>query len=192
MRTKPRILLDVDGIIADFAGAAAKLMSSVSGRVITPADIIHWEVTNVLEEQHMRDYCKEEIKKPGFCTSLEVYEGALESVAEIQSLSEVFYVTAPMHTNPTWMPERVAWLEKVLGADPKHIIFAYKKHVVVGEMLVDDSPDNIRDWLEHNPSGVGLLWTRPYNAAQGDQFERVSSWSQVLDEVKRISERVKI
>lgn len=187
MSSKPRVLLDVDGIIADFAGAAASLMSTVSGRPITAADIVHWEVTNVLEEQHLRDYCKEEIKRPGFCSSIAAYEGALEAVAEIHSIAEVFYVTAPMHTNPTWMPERVAWLERVLGADPKHVVFAYKKHVVVGDVLVDDSPDNVGDWVQHHPRGLGLLWTRPYNAPQAPRLRRVDSWTEVLAEVRRIA-----
>lgn len=184
---KMRVLLDVDGIIADFAGAAAVLMSTVTGRTITVQDIIHWEVTEILDEHHLRDACKEAMLQPGFCSSIEAYEDSLAAVEKLSEVAEVFYVTAPMHKNPTWMPERVAWLERVLNADPRHIIFAYKKHIVDGDVFVDDHPGNVESWLEHHPSKTALLWTRPYNASHSPHLRRVTSWMEVLEEVSRLS-----
>ena len=181
---KPRLLLDVDGILADFAGSAARLMSKVVGRTITTDEIVNWEVTDVIDEHYLKDLCKEEMKLPGFCASIEAYEHSIKSVEVLQKISEVFFVTAPMHKSVAWMPERVAWLEKVFLVDPKDIIFAYKKHVVSGDIILDDHPDNVRSWLDSHPTGTGLLWERPYNIGLRPELQRVKSWDEVLNVVR--------
>lgn len=181
---KPRLLLDVDGIVADFVGAAVKVMSEKSGRRISSDDVVHWEVTSVLDDHAVREACKEEFNKAGFCSAFEVYDGAQAAVRRLQELTELFFVTAPMRSSPTWMPERVSWLERHFAVDHRHVVFASKKHIISGDFMVDDAPGNIAPWLASNPGSVGLLWDRPYNRGpDAAGMARVSSWDDVLARV---------
>ena len=142
---KPRLLLDVDGILADFVSASIKVMTSMSGQKIVPDDILVWEVTEILEDHSLREKCKEEFNRAGFCSTIEVYDHAQEAVALLQERTELFFVTAPMKKNSTWMPDRVAWLEKHFSADHNHVVFANKKYVVAGDIMIDDAPKNVAD-----------------------------------------------
>ena len=181
MMRKPRLLLDVDGILADFVSATVKIMNSMTGMSLIPDDIINWEVTSILEDHQTRELCKAEFNKAGFCSTLEVYDGAQEAVKILQDKTELFFVTSPMLSNPTWMPDRVEWLERHFGIDHKHVVFANKKYIISGDFMVDDSPKNINDWLFYNPDSCGLLWDRPYNRTpDADKLIRVSKWDEII------------
>lgn len=178
---RKKFLLDVDGILADFCGAAAALMSRVGRREIHARQIDRWDVTTMLDDEEHRAVSKAHMEAPGFCSSIEPYAGAVEAVAELSSMADVHYVTAPMHKNRFWVSERVEWLERHFGADPKDVVFAYRKHLVAGDLILEDTPSNAGDWHAAH-GGAALLWDRPYNLAEEARggVVRVSSWDDVL------------
>lgn len=183
---RKRFLFDVDGILADFCRAAAGVMTAVSGRPIDPGRIDRWEVTDLLDSDEHKAASKAAFQAPGFCRGIPVYDGAVEAMDEIRRVADVFFVTAPMHKNKSWVPERLEWLEDIFKVDAKHVVFAYKKYLVKGDLILEDSGDNAADWAEHHPGGTAMLWDRPYNAAdRRGQFVRVSSWEDVLREVRQ-------
>jgi 5'(3')-deoxyribonucleotidase len=179
---KPRLLLDVDGILADYVGATIKVMNAMSGENITPDDIVKWEVTEALENHSLREKCKDAFNQAGFCLTFEAYDGAQDAVARLALSTEIFFVTAPMIKNPTWMPDRLAWLMHHFGVDHKHVVFATKKHIFIGDFMVDDNPENITSWLQNNDKGAkGILWDRPYNKTPDtDGLIHVSTWNEVI------------
>jgi len=189
MKKRKRFLLDVDGILADFVQAAVKVMSDISGKTIMTDDVKQWEVTEVLESHEMREFCKQAFCSAGFCSSLEIYDGAQAAVEEIRKYCDLYFVTAPMHKNPTWMPERVKWLQTHFGVDPNHVCFVYDKFIVEGDIMLDDSSRNLIGWKDHhNPDRVALFWNRPYNLTEPDQgLIRVDSWDKVFEHVRKIA-----
>ena len=180
----PRVLLDVDGIVASFCGAAVKVMSQLSGKPIHHDDIDRWEVTEILESHEMRMAAKAEFNKEGFCQSFELYDGAQEAVQALRHISNVYFVTAPMKDNRSWMPERVEWLMHHFDMPFTRVAFVCDKFMVNGDFLLEDSPTNAENWLAENPHGTALLWDRRYNRNQDGKFIRVSNWDEVIQAVK--------
>lgn len=168
---RKRVLFDVDGVLANFCGSAAAVMSRVSGRTISHDDIRHWDVTKLLDDESHVKESKRLIESAGFCASIEPYPGSREAVREVAKVADVFFVTAPMHSNRHWIPERIEWLESNFGADPKDIVFTYRKFLVKGSLIVEDSGPNAESWLTHHPDGSAVLWDRPYNSSEGGRAE---------------------
>lgn len=180
---RKKVVLDVDGILADFCGAAAATMTRVSGRLVLPHHIDRWEVTDVLDDDGHKAESKLAFQSRGFCSSIDPYPGAAEAVRSISEVADVVYATAPMHKNEHWIRERIEWLERVVGADPKSVVFTYQKHLVSGACILEDSGPNADLWASAHPSGVAMIWDRPYNRHEGLGARRVHSWDDVLGHV---------
>lgn len=181
---KPRLLLDVDGVIADFAGAAIKVMERVSGKRILPDEILQWEVTHVLDDEAHRKASKEAFNEAGFASTFEIYDGSVEGVEKLKELTELHFVTSPTVTNPTWVHDRVNWLAKHFGVDPRDVHHTSKKWIIYGDAMIDDHPLNLEPWLQHWPGRLALLWDRSYNQGQGSGLKRIRSWDEALAEVR--------
>lgn len=178
-------MVDVDGIVASFSGAAAKVMSTLTGKDITHDDVIYWEVTKILESEELRKAAKEEFNREGFCHSFEIYDGSQAAIRELSEISDLYFVTAPLSSNRTWMPERVEWLQRHFNTPYSRIAFVHDKFIVHGDFLIEDHPDNAAAWSVENPLGKALLWDRAYNQPpQGTGVQRVVHWNDVISEVK--------
>ncbi len=180
-----RVLVDVDGILANFVDAALDVVEEVTGRKFDHDDVHMWDITQLIECDIKKKECKKLMDSPGFATSFAAYDGAIEAIKKIRNDYELFFVTSPMHSNRSWMPERVDWLCNKFGTNPDHVNFVKHKYIVRGDVLIDDSPTNVMEWERHNPKGLGLLWTRKYNENDKGPFVRVSSWSQVFTLMER-------
>ena len=110
------------------------------------------------------------IREPGFCLQLERYARAQQAV-ELSRQFE-FYpicVTAPLTNSHTWMAERVVSLEGMFT--PKDILFVPSGHkkLVSCCALIEDSAENLEQWLEAHPHGIGCLVNQPWN--EDDRLE---------------------
>jgi len=171
-------LLDVDGVLADFHGGVLKLIKELFGYRLTIEDFKNWDYTSALESEQQKETLRKEITRPGFLASLEPYPGAEEAVAKLQRLGEVICVTSPNHAVPTWIPERYWWLEYLFKIPPKEVILTGKKHLIDGDIMVDDHPDNVHSWKCRHPRKKGLLWDRPYSKKAN--LPRVRSWDELI------------
>lgn len=167
---RKRVLLDVDGVLADFHSAAVDLMEALFGLRIPIERFVTWDVTDVLNKVQ-RDECNAAIARPGFATSIKPCKGATEGVLELRSFAEVLFVTSPHVMSPTWAHERTEWLRRHFDASHGEVIHAFRKHSVSGDVFLDDKPSNVLDWQEHNLNGIGLLWDTPYNRLEGRHAE---------------------
>lgn len=177
--TKPRVLLDVDGVLADFLTPSLKVIESVTGEPVPPEYLTEWDF--------MRHYDKETSKKfydifksEGWCFNLEVYPGAVEAVKELRGYADVYFVTSPMHGRH-WAFERTEWLDKHFGARRDHVVHTNAKYLCVGDVLVDDKPSHIIEWELSHPKGTGLLWNQPYNKYDVPRMLRAHDWFTVLN-----------
>jgi 5'(3')-deoxyribonucleotidase len=181
-----RILLDCDGVIADFITPALAAAERVAGVQLTYADVTDHHMQNLLPEQHRAAFLAE-LRAPGFCASIKPYENAPQNVSFLSLVlgAEIMIVTQPMSECPTWEAERLAWVERYLsirsvmpggplGAPPP-VISTGDKHLVQGDLFVDDNPKNVLAWQAAWPQGLGLLWDRPYNR-YARACRRVDSW----------------
>lgn len=187
---KPTVLLDCDGILADFTKATLELIRKMTGRRYEQRDITTWEIFDSLPE--MDDLARDEIyrilKAPGGCTSIPIYPDAQDGVRRLRELATIVIVTSPFSGSPTWMHERELWLKEHFGDGIHSVIHAKHKHHVHGDFFIDDKPSHIKEWLDYwvrsgrDPNAVGMVWRTP--RAHHDEVDslavQVEDWDSAL------------
>ena len=184
---RKRALFDVDGVFAKFHDRARALIKEMFNLDLPLEAYVQWDVTSVLPEQRMKDELNAAIAEPGFASSIEPYPEAQKAVVEVRRLVSVRFVTTPHPKSRTWMRERSEWLAEKVGAEHREVIHAFDKVEIAGGLFLDDKPSHVRNWGQHHPYGVSLLWDQPYNrSSEADGLRRATSWEEVLDEVKKL------
>jgi 5'(3')-deoxyribonucleotidase len=156
------ILLDCDGVLADFVTPALRIVAEVGGGpVLMHDDLTTWDIEDALAEDK-RPAFWERVCAEGFCSSLLPYPGVKEALAELRGIGTVVCVTSPMATSRTWQHERLHWLKDVLGFERDHVISTSGKSHVAGSYFADDKPEHVEAWRKAS-GGVGFVIARPYN-----------------------------
>ena len=158
-------LLDVDGVLADFIGANLRTLAEL-GINRQHDDVTDFRLETCLNlSDSERAFMKARWSEPGFCASFEPYPGAREGVGLLRSLGEVYAVTAPMWSSPTWQHERCEWLCDRMGFERDQVVSTAAKHLVCGDVFVDDREDVVTRWhrAHRDRWAAGVVWARPYN-----------------------------
>uniref|UniRef100_A0A8C2SPR3 5',3'-nucleotidase, mitochondrial n=1 Tax=Coturnix japonica TaxID=93934 RepID=A0A8C2SPR3_COTJA len=180
-----RVLVDMDGVLADFEGGFLKKfrarypdkpyialedrrgfwVSEQYGRLaaeLSEKAISIWESKN-------------------FFIELDPLPGAVEAVKQMSNLADtdVFICTSPIRKYRYCPYEKYAWVEKHFGPEfLEQIVLTRDKTVVSADLLIDDRPDII-GCLTVNPSWEHVLFTACHNKHL--QLEpprrRLQSWS---------------
>lgn len=183
MKKRPRILVDCDGILADFVASALKLINDHTGEDHTHDEIVQWDVFKALGKKDIEHILDNAVANGGFCAALEVLPGSVSAIEKLRRRGDVFIVTSP-YDAPNWVYERTRWLERHFGFHKKQIVNTSSKFVVSGDVLVDDSDKNLQEWLDHHSQGLALLWDRPWNRqATPDGVHRVNDWDTLIQRV---------
>jgi|SRR5690606_32734157 len=164
MGAKPRVLLDVDGVIADFNGLYLKIVEYLFGIKASAEMLTDWSGGKSLGLSAAQEA---EVTKvlvgPGMAYMIEPYQGAVTAVRHLAEKAEVFFVTSPFLGSRTWATDRYEWLKQHFGALANNYVSTSEKQVVYGDVFVDDKPDNVKKWSKAWPSKVALLWDCPHN-----------------------------
>lgn len=176
-----KVLLDCDGLLADFTGEALRRINKKLGTTFSPEHVTQWDAAEALGIDKKLFW--DTVKEPGFCRSLPVLPCAREAVAQLKEIADVTVATSPMHSS-TWHWERVEWLHD-FGIPHHDIIFAHDKTHVHGDILIDDKLSTIEAWTNKFTSSGGLLWDAPYNQTSSLPINalRVRSWTEVLTSI---------
>jgi len=174
---RPRLLLDVDGVLADFLAPSLSILARLSGRTYVYDDFKTWDIFDTVPREFEKPFF-DAVNQPGWCRSLPVYEGAVAGVRPLIEVTDLYVVTSPMNHVPTWMFEREGWLQEHFGVHHKRVVHTSAKFLCLGDVLVDDRPANIEAWEAEHPGGLGLLWDQPYNRGSKAGL-RVFDWSHV-------------
>lgn len=184
--TRPRILVDVDGVLADFLTPCLQAVEAQTGRSYHPDDVSTWDIMDGLcidEETSKAIYASMQFE--GMCLGMSPYEGARVGVDRLRSLGDVWAVTSPFG-GTHWMHERDAWLVKHMGFHKDQVLHVRgrAKHAVRGNVLIEDKVSTLREWRASNPYGIPLLFERRYNLGEGWDGLGASNWDQILDLVE--------
>ena len=173
---KPIVLLDVDGVLANFSQHVIDC-AGVTG--FTFDDVTNWDIFSLLGERG-RVVKDEMLPSASWWLSLPVLEGAQEGVAKLREIaSEVVFVTSPWLSCEQWSTVRRCWLKKHFGADPEDVIITSKKHLIRGDMFIDDKASTVEEWQAANPRGHAWVYDAPYNKGQAPELER-TTWANFL------------
>lgn len=163
-----KVLLDVDGVLADFASAYLKFCGYEGD--LQESALCSWnsilEITQTTSQDIADAFACE-----GFCSDIPEYPWANDLVAGIEAAGhEVIFCTAVTGT------DRVNWLA---ARWPKRkIVQTRHKELLAGDdvILVDDWEVNIDAFPGHK-----ILFPRPWNMARG------GSWQDVVAELREMS-----
>ena len=181
-----RLLLDVDGVIADFPQLFLNAAEAVLDRKfdVTTKDITDWEMADTLKlGKKDRERVYRFIDRPNMAYMMNDYPGSVEAVKRLYKMATVVFVTTPFATNPTWTFDRDRWLVERFGKElGRRVIHTSLKYMVSGDVFVDDKPANVDKWRESHPAGIALLWDQPYN--QKSKLPRAFNWRDVENMLK--------
>lgn len=149
-----RIFLDVDGVLADFAGAAVRACGFPD---LVPS---HWHFYEDmgLTAEGMWERIHAD---PLFWENLPEYEWYEELVDMCLSIAPVTIVTHPADHPDSWAGKYL-WLKERAWAHDD-IVMTSQKHLLAGpgRLLIDDSDSNTDKW--HDAGGVAWLFPRRWN-----------------------------
>jgi 5'-nucleotidase len=118
MSDKKILYFDMDGVLVDFKSALRKL-------------------------GHGEDFPGDEIE--GIFDLMDPMPGALDAVATLAPLYDVYILSTSPWKNATALPGKLAWIKRHFGEDKdnpfyKKVVFSHHKNLNVGDYLVDDRP----------------------------------------------------
>lgn len=184
MRNRPTLLLDVDGVIADFETRFLALARIVTGRQIV-RDPTHSDMGRqcALSEEEAREVW-DHVRQIPFAREIDPYPIAVESVLELREIVNVYFVTAPMRGHPTWAHDREQWLRDLFGDLGQNVISTHHKYCVRGHIFVDDRTKHVDSWSRAHPEGQAFLWNKSYNS--DSDLPRIKSWRELRGIVDRV------
>jgi len=177
-----KILVDVDGVLADFTGIVLGLVGEMTGKTFTAADVKTWEIFESLQvEPDVRERVYRVMRASGGCSRIVPYEGAAEGLGLLRQVADVVFVTSPFKDAPSWTWEREQWLEKHFGVDRRLVIHARDKSHVCGDGILDDNPEHLGMWGKAWPGRLRMHWTGNGTSLPGDPDSvAVRSWAEVV------------
>jgi len=182
---RPKLLLDVDGILTDFHSEMARIVSMV-GFPITSNEMCEWEMGASLRKagapESIVQIAMDAMAFAGFNASLEPDSSALEWLPIVRRLADVVFVTSPNPRCDSWISERIAWMRKHFEVEPAYIVFTEDKSGISGDVFVDDHPANVAAWASKHPDKTAMLWDAPYN--RGPDLKRIGSWEELAKILK--------
>lgn len=180
MTTLP-VLIDVDGVLADFVTPLLK----ACGSSLTLEQITEYEFFTHHMSQDQRARAFEVCDTPQFWADLPVISGAQVAVEHIRAKYPVVFLTQPWSGCRQWHKVRLAWLGRHFGATHREFVPLHGslKHLVDGLVLIEDSPANLEAWARHHPDRLSVIFNQPWNRRLVQVSEdkstlwRVGDWS---------------
>lgn len=193
MSSKPILLLDVDGVLADFVTATLRILNEKAGTNYNHDDVRTWDMfSSFPDHKHLADDVYEILKKAGGCYGIPPYDGSQDAVEALKVLVDIVVVTSPFNGSETWVHEREKWLEMLFDISHKNVIHTGRKELIEGDILVDDKVEHIYEWSNRHPEGHAILWGQRYNQEHnlnGKRIYRVEGWTDLINLVRRLVRR---
>ena len=171
-----RVIIDMDGVMADTYWKFARAYEKEFGRVLTKAELLGKKVYDLAGAAHLRDL----MHQPGFFRDIAVMEGAQAAVREIYDHHEVFVVTSCTEF-PESLRDKWAWLREHFPFIPtERIVLCGSKSVVCGDYMIDDKAVNLEGF-----NGEGLLFTSVDNHYVTGHT-RYNNWGEIIDYLRGV------
>lgn len=181
------MLLDCDGVLADFMGAALPIINNLLDTKHRLGDVT---VFNFAEALGLSAVDAAAVKRAlgrsrRLAATLAVYPGAIAGVRALRRVAEVYIVTSSWDSNETWEFDRKGWLRRHFGIRHHEICFTAAKHICAGDFLVDDKTETLEKWQAEHPRGVAVQWETLHNRLDTWSGPSTCDWAELVAMVDR-------
>jgi 5'-nucleotidase len=169
------VLVDLDGVLADFDGEVVRRMAVMHPEIVPRPDRVNFYIADDYAE--CRALVRAIYIEPGFFAELSLVDGAL---CGWQRLIDLGYhpriCSSPVTANVQCRAEKLAWLEEHLApafglSVVDEAVITKDKHLVAGLALIDDRPkiasSEFAAWRH-------IIFDQPYN--RGANGARLRGW----------------
>ena len=112
----PILLLDVDGVLADFVTPMLKYINEVLDYSFTKDDITEHDMENALGLTYEeRNEVRMHMDRMRVGRTLTPLPGAVKGVKRLAESAHILFVTARLSSSQTWCYDRSAWLDDTFG-----------------------------------------------------------------------------
>ena len=166
---KKRILVDMDGVLADVYSRFFEIHEHETGQRLTINDIAGKLEAEAFANQRIW------VTAPGFFRHLPVMEGSREALLKLNHHYRVMVVSMATEF-PYALTDKQLWLnENFPFIGWQNIVFCGDKSIIEADIMIDDHFKN----LDHF-RGETLMFTQPPNMLVTDtRHRRVNSWKEI-------------
>ncbi len=160
MKPRVRMIVGVDGVVADLHGHILRAV----GSTLSPLEVIDRNLFSQLTFVQ-QETARQVMAEPDFWLSMPVLPGAVEGIQTFQLRGhQIVWATAPWTECKQWEWARRAWLAQHFSARSEDIAVLFEKQWLTGDFFVDDSPESVVAWQRAHAHGAAFLYHAPYNA----------------------------
>lgn len=168
------ILCDLDSILADILTPWLAAYTKEYEDTLTIPQITGWAFHNFVKpECGYRIY--QYLSTPNFFADLVPLPGAVEAVQKIIGMGHDFLVVTAGAAVDDAATQKIRWCKRYLGLAPKQVIVTPRKELIRGDLLIDDSPEQIAKYRRAWPKTPIFAIAYPYNLSA--DCARFSDWT---------------
>jgi 5'(3')-deoxyribonucleotidase len=167
----------MDGVVADFVGGVLRRYNLEYNDHLTHADIKGHGMHNFMKcGTGVYKYFREE----GLFAHLDVIKPAQQALLKLHNDGhDIYFVTKPVDHSHHCLREKQMWVTKhfpFIGL--KKMVFTGQKHMVRGDVLIDDLPSNLEKFR-----GFKVLVDQPWNRVEVPPGIRFYNWGAIYETI---------
>jgi 5'-nucleotidase len=185
LKTKPIILVDQDGVFADFVEGfyriAKEKLPEVYAALPNPENLSTFFIEDSINDEVIKQQAMTIINDPEIFRSLKPIKDSIKGLQELRSKArlkgfEVFICSAPYKGgDKSSYSVKAEWIHTYLGYDwLDYLILARDKTICDGLVLIDDKPEPMG---AYKPAWKHIVFSQPYNVNHREGKHTMHDWS---------------
>jgi 5'-nucleotidase len=164
-----RILVDMDGVLADVYARFFLLHKQETGEELTIKDIAGLKEAAAFPGQLRW------VNTPGFFRTVPTMQGSISALKKINAKYDVIVVSMATEF-PSCLTDKQLWLmDHYPFIGWQQMVFCGNKGLLIGDIMIDDHLKNLDEF-----KGETIMFTQPHNLFEKDtKHRRVDTWGEI-------------